>query len=157
MAKNRLKEIMFPQDLILAPKYLYKPASLVLHEYAMEAESQEYCAASFKLNNYRIFFRIAKITPTKAGQFVTFWKRSAAGPIAPFDLDDPVDFFIVSVRDKERLGQFIFPKHVLYEHSYLSKNGISGKRAMRVYPPWVTVDSPIARKTQNWQINYFLR
>lgn len=144
------------QDLLLAQESIYEPCNLKLHDYVTENESQEYGACRFQLNDYRIVFRVAKITPTKVGQFVTIWKRIGSGPIMPFDLNDPVDFFIVSVRDQDRLGQFIFPKQVLYDKGYVSKNGNGGKRAMRVYPPWVTVDSPIAHKTKEWQINYFV-
>ncbi len=46
-------------------------------------ESQEYGASTFEMNNKIIKFRVAKITPTKVGQFVTFWKRIADGPITP--------------------------------------------------------------------------
>jgi MepB protein len=42
------------------------------------------------LNGLRVQYRVAKITPTKVGQFVTLWKRVGRGPIQPFDLSDPV-------------------------------------------------------------------
>jgi hypothetical protein len=37
----------------------------------MEAESAEYGAYTFELNDLSVRFRVAKITPTKIGQFVT--------------------------------------------------------------------------------------
>ncbi len=120
-----------------------------------EAESQEYGACEFELNNHRIKFRVAKITPTKIGQFVTLWKRIENGPIVPFDMADPVDLFVVCVRKGQQFGQFVFPKNVLHEKGFVSKDGKGGKRAMRVYPPWDMADSPQAKKTQTWQLKYF--
>ena len=61
----------------------------------------------------------------------------------------------VSVRDAEHFGQFVFPKAVLYEKGIVSKDGKSGKRAMRIYPPWDITDSRQAKKTQAWQLMYF--
>ncbi|GMU19528.1 MAG: hypothetical protein AMXMBFR12_07200 [Candidatus Babeliales bacterium] len=145
---------MPPQDLIMASKSLYESSGLLLHDYAVEKEGQEYNAASFKLNNYRIVFRVAKITPTKAGQFVTIWKRIENGPIMPFDTTDSVDFFIIGIRENDQ-GQFIFPKQILVAQNYISRDGKGGKRAMRVYPPWTQVTSPQAQKTRDWQIPYY--
>jgi hypothetical protein len=54
------------------------------------------------------------------------------------------------------LGQFIFPKTVLANKGIISKNGISGKRGIRVYPPWDVPNNKQAEKTQRWQLNYFL-
>ena len=142
-------------DLLIAQQIAYLPAGLTCSDFAVEPESKEYSACRFIINNKRAVFRSAKITPTKVGQFVTFWKRSAAGPIAPFDLSDPVDFFIVSVRSGNNFGQFIFPKSVLIEQGFASKNHIGGKRAMRVYPPWDKADNRQAIKTQAWQLHYF--
>jgi hypothetical protein len=45
----------------------------------LERESLEYAACSFKLNSMSVKFRVAKITPTKIGQFVTLWKRVSKG------------------------------------------------------------------------------
>ena len=79
-----------------------------------------------------------------------------AGPIMPYDLADPFDFFVVSVRSNDLLGQFIFPKIELCRQGILSKSGKGGKRAIRVYPPWDKPESQQAEKSQQWQINYFL-
>lgn len=143
-------------DLLMADALLYKPYNLTMQNVHNESESQEYNACEFTLNQNRVKFRIAKITPTKVGQFVTIWKRIGNGPIMPFDMADSVDFFIISVRSGNHLGQFIFPKSVLHQKGYISKDSKGGKRAIRVYPPWDEVDSPIACKTQEWQLNYFI-
>jgi len=120
-----------------------------------ESESEEYGAAIFEINNKRVKFRKAKITPTKIGQFVTFWKRIGKGPIMPHDVTDPFDLFVVSVRTPDQFGQFVFPKAVLYEKGIVSKDGEGGKRAMRVYPPWDITDSRQAMQSQAWQLEYF--
>lgn len=142
-------------DLRVAQEQAYVPNNLILTNLTQEEESQEYAACTFNLNQYRIIFRTAKITPTKIGQFVTFWKRIGSGPIMPYDISDHFDFLVVSVRPGEHLGQFIFPKDVLLKQNVLSQHGNGGKRAIRVYPTWDTPDNATAHKTQNWQTQYF--
>jgi len=134
----------------------YELSGLICAEFEQEAESKEYGACSFKLNGKSIRFRIAKITPTKIGQFVTFWKRIGSGPIMPYDTADSFDFLVVSVRAADRSGQFVFPKNVLRQKGFVSIEGKGGKRAMRVYPPWDIADNPQAKKTQAWQLMYFV-
>ncbi len=121
-----------------------------------ETESSEYGACEFKLNNYFIKFRTAKITPTKVGQFVVIWKRMVRSPIQPFDQSDKIDFVIVCVQDKNYFGQFIFPQSEMLKQNIFSKNNTGGKRAVRVYPPWVKTESAQAKKTQAWQREFFL-
>lgn len=122
----------------------------------LEEESYEYGACEFKLGKAKIKFRVAKITPTKIGQFVTFWKRQNDGPIEPFNFLDKIDFYVVSVRMKSRFGHFVFPKSVLREQGILTYKGKEGKRAIRVYPPWDKTTSKQAQKTQTWQREYFV-
>ncbi|MBS4163730.1 hypothetical protein PRO82_001034 [Candidatus Protochlamydia amoebophila] len=62
----------------------------------LEQESVDYGAANFEINQCRIKFRIGKITPTKTGQFVTFWKRSSKGLVLPYAFNDPFDLFVVN-------------------------------------------------------------
>jgi hypothetical protein len=135
---------------------VYDPCKFECSVPLKEAESAEYGAYAFKLNNLSIRFRVAKITPTKIGQFVTLWKRIASGPIQPYDILDPVDFFVVSTGQGDQFGQFIFPKTVLFEQDIVSNLGKGGKRAIRVYPPWDQTASRQAQKTQAWQMEYFL-
>lgn len=151
---TQVEKIMH-QDLIDAKKCAYEPSGLILDKIVREEESNEYGAFEFEMNHLRIKFRVAKITPTKIGQFVTLWKRNVSGAIAPYDMTDPFDLFIVSVRTPGRFGQFVFPNAVLFEKGILSKEGKGGKRAMRVYPPWDKTDNRQATKTQQWQLPYF--
>lgn len=144
-----------PSDLLSAQQLAYKPSGLIIRNAVKEAESEEYGAYTFDLNNRRIKFRIGKITPTKSGLFVTLWKRTGRGPIQLYDLSDSIDLFVISVRQDERLGQFVFPKTVLVEKGIVSKEGKGGKRAMRIYPPWDVTESRQAKNTQAWQVLYF--
>jgi hypothetical protein len=143
-------------ELVIAQKLIYEPCGFKCTSISTEPESSAYAACDFKLNKINVKFRKAKITPTKVGQFVTFWKRIGSGPIQPFDITDPIYLFIVSVADKNKCGQFIFPKAVFEAQGILSKNKKGGKRALRVYPPWVNVSSNQAKKSQDWQVQYFL-
>ena len=120
-----------------------------------EPESEEYGAFTFAMNQRRVQFRVAKITPKKLGQFVTLWKRIGDGPIIPYDIADPIDLFVISVRTSERFGQFAFPKALLHEKGIVSQAGKGGKRAMRVYPPWDIANSRQAKNSQTWQNLYF--
>ena len=123
---------------------------------APEQESAEYCAHTLTLGGRAAIFRRAKTTPTKVGQFVTLWQRSAAGPIRPFDTHDGVALFVVEAGVGAGLGQFVFPLSVLAHRGVISVSGVGGKRAMRVYTPDVQTTSAQARRTQKWQCEYFL-
>ena len=144
------------EDFIKIKKYVYDALGLTCEKFIIETESQEYGACEFEIKNRRIKFRVAKNTPTKTGQFVTFWKRIGQGPIMPYDISDPFDLVVVSVRTLSNWGQFIFPVDVLQKKGLLSKGGKGGKRAMRVYPPWDVVESKQASESQAWQRLYFL-
>lgn len=120
-----------------------------------EDESSEYHAHTFKINNKSVHYRHAKITPTKVGQFVTFWKRPPNKIIQPYDSSDDIDLLIVTVKEKNRFGQFVFPKSALIKQGVISVNEKGGKRAIRVYPPWDKTESKQASKTQSWQLNFF--
>lgn len=144
-------------DLLLAQELFYEPNGLICKNIIQETESQQYGACSFIINNKKIIFRVAKITPTKIGQFVTFWKRlETNGPIAPYDMTDQFDFLIVSVKYNNKMGQFVFSKSVLLEQEIISHNNKGGKRAIRVYPPWEKPTSKQALKTQSWQLDCYL-
>lgn len=140
----------------LATKLIYEPCQWQLSDFEQEKESREYKACRFRLNGLSVICRTAKITPTKTGQFVTLWKRSANGPIQPFEATDPVDLFVVNVRNGESMGQFVFTKQILINKGVLSSNGKEGKRALRVYPPWDIAESKQAQKTQVWQSDFFI-
>ncbi|MEV6553418.1 MepB family protein [Streptomyces sp. NPDC051597] len=146
-----------PDDLVAARTRVYDPSGFVCTRPVPEPESAEYAAHGFTLDGLAVRFRVARTTPTKVGQFVTVWQRSAQGPIRPFDVDDGIDLFVISSRDNGHFGQFVFPREVLCERGIVSRAGVGGKRGFRVYPPWVTTTNRQARGTQAWQVAYFLR
>lgn len=144
------------QDLIITKTILYDPCNLSCSKFIAESESVAYGAYAFTINNYKIQFRVAKITPIKIGQFVTLWQRADTGTIQPYDAADAIDFFVISVRNNNTFGQFVFPKDILVAQNIFSTNGKGGKNGIRVYPPWDKTISKQAQKTQQWQLKYFL-
>lgn len=137
------------------PPEVYNPSNLAISKLQIDAESKEYDACRYQLNGFKIISRTAKRTPKKVGQFVTFWKRNAAGPIEPFEENDEFDFFVVNVHCEEKSGQFVFPKSILIQKGIISTDKKEGKRAFRVYPSWDVVESKQATQSQKWQLEYF--
>lgn len=146
----------FHSDLKFVKEMVYDPCNFDFKNLKWNIESQEYGACSFELDGKTIQHRFSKITPTKIGQFVTIWKRNQDGITEPFDSNDEMDYIIISTRSGNHFGQFIFPKSVLANKGITAQNGKSGKRGIRIYPPWDVPKSKQAMKTQNWQLNYFL-
>ena len=134
----------------------YKDCGIIISELKIDKESKSYNACSFKIGVKKIVYRTAKITPTKAGQFVTIWKRNENEITAPFDVSDDFDFIIINCANGDLVGQFIFPKTVLIEQKIISSSKSSGKRGIRVYPAWDKNLNNQAQKTQQWQLNYFV-
>jgi len=157
MTSSKIGIQSFHGDLKHAIECVYEAYGFELTEPSLNPESEEYAACSFQLNGRKIQHRVAKITPTKTGQFVAIWKRDIEGKTAPFDSSDNLGAIIITVRKGEELGQFIFPSAVLSQQGIVTSNGKEGKRGMRVYPPWDIVTNKQAEKTQAWQIKYFLR
>jgi hypothetical protein len=143
-------------DLIIAQQLLYSKLNTELKKIKLEKESAAYSACTFELNNLSILYREANITPTKIGQFVTIWKRNKEGITAPFNVDEDIDFVVISCRSNKKFGQFVFPKTILGEKKIFTKNNIEGKRGIRVYPPWDIAINKQAIQTQVWQLEYFL-
>lgn len=141
-----------------AVRDVYLPAGMRLtRAIEAEAESTQYGACRFALEGLSIVFRTGKITPAKAGQFVTLWKRPAAGAdIAPLDAADDVHLVVIDVAEGTQRGQFIFDRRVLIDRGVMSRDGRGGKRALRIYPPWCTPTAKEAIRTQQWQLRCFL-
>jgi hypothetical protein len=138
-------------------KLVFDKCNFKFSNFETEKESSDYCACKFEINSLKIVFRQAKITPTKVGQFVTLWKRETEkSPIAPFEIADSADLFVINVRKGTNFGQFVFPKSVLVERGIISYKK-EGKRGFRVYPIWDLTESKQANTTQKWQLDYFLR
>lgn len=155
---NQVGELPLPlhNDLIETIARIYIPLGFQYSQPHAELNNAEYGGYHFSLNDTNIRFRVAKITPTKVGQFVTIWKRNNNGTIQPYDTSEAMDYYVICARKDDYWGQFVFPASVLCKHNILSNQGIGGKRAFRIYPPW---DIPISRQAQNtqkWQLPYFL-
>lgn len=142
-------------DLLIAKQY-FDACGFGYTQPIAGAESAEYGAYTFTLYGKSVLYRVAKITPTKTGQFVTVWKRNDQGITVPYHMSDNIDLFIISTRSADNIGLFIFPKEVLLQQGIISGHLIEGKRGIRVYPPWDVAASKQAQKTQQWQTAFFL-
>lgn len=118
-----------------------------------DPESADYEGYNLACGDARIKFRKAKVTPKKAGHFVAIWKRSGSGDTVPFDLTDPFDYYLIAVEE----GIFFFPKAALAQNGVLTAGGREGKRGFRLYAPSVKAPNPTARRTQEWQVLYFVK
>lgn len=147
---------MTRQKLEETSKLVFEKIDLYISNLLIEKESQDYSAAQFELNNLKIIFREAKITPTKIGQFVTLWKRMEEKPIQPFSSSDDFDLVIINTNTPTNSGQFVFPKSILEQKGYLQSQSKKGKLGFRVYPSWDKTLNKQAQQTQKWQLNYFL-
>ncbi|KAA5537513.1 MepB family protein [Taibaiella lutea] len=142
-------------DFLIVKESVYDLCGFNCTHFQSETESKAYQACSFKLNHSLIIYRTAKITPKKIGQFVALWKRDTTGCTMPFELSDAFELIVINARDKAHFGQFILPKAILEAKGIISSQK-EGKRGIRVYPPWEDADNKQARKTQQWQLDYFL-
>ena len=136
-------------------KEVYKKCSFEITKYKNETESEEYDACRYLLNELKIIYRKGKITPKKVGQFVTFWKRNHEGKTMPFHELDDFDFYIITVKTEDRIGQFVFSKSILADKGIISTSIKDGKRGFRVYPPWDLTTNKQAKKSQKWQLDHF--
>jgi len=125
-------------------------------DFVTDAECLEYSGCSFKLDDLKIKYRQAKVTPKKVGLFVTLWKRNTENKTEPFNVNDPFDFYIIAAKQEDHSGFFIFSKDVLSEKEILSNSKKEGKRGFRVYPDWTEIANNQATKTKAWQTNYFI-
>lgn len=139
---------------ILKPE-IYDKCNLQISNFEPETESEEYDASRFELNGLKIISRLAKQTPKKVGQFVTFWKRNESGVIEPFHKTDQIKFFVINIASGDRKAQFVFPETILRKQGIIATESKEGKRGFRVYPEWEKTDNKQAIKTQSWQLDYF--
>lgn len=145
------------KNLIEIKTKVYDLLNFNFSDFKEEEESKAYAACTFKLNNCYVISRNGKTTPKKKGYFVTFWKRNKEGKTQAFDQQDKVDFYIVNVRNKNEIAQFVFPKSILIKKGIISTYKNKGEMGFRVYPSWCTVSSKQAIQTQKWQLDYFYK
>ena len=145
-----------PDSFNLFQEQFLKPLGKTTANIEREKESAEYGAVRFEMDGQTCLFRQAKHTPKKIGQFVALWKRPAiSGEIAPFDRNDGIDKVIVLADEHPRFGVFVFPCRLLAEEDIFSEQSIGGKRAFRVYAPWVMPSAAQAKRAKIWQCAHF--
>ena len=123
-------------------------------------EARAYAGCSFRLGGgpgtgLNVVFRSAKVTPTKAGLFVTLWLRDAEGATRPYTPEDGVDEFWVLAETSGGTGHFRFPAGALARHGVLGTDAKPGKRGFRLYTPWDTDLNAGATKAWAWQRGFF--
>jgi len=180
------ERLAIPNSLQVEIEYVFAPCGISLTqlpEVEADPKGREYGATRLHLNDRKVAYRIAKISPDRPGHFVTMWKRPRPGAeIIPFSTDANIEYLIVSCfaqgesGDGHR-GMFIFTKDVLVTKGLMSSAGKQGKLATRIFPPWSeslakeSVSRTLAsggtpkknqyftssaRKTQKWQLQSFV-
>lgn len=130
---------------------------LIISNLQPDLESEDYFGYSFQLNQFSIIFRKAKITPKKIGQFVTLWKRNPESrQTEPFNFEDPSDLYIIFCEQGKKSGFFFFSKQIFIQKNILTTLSKVGKRGFRVYPTWDSPENKQAKKTQDWQKDFFI-
>ena len=143
-------------------------------------ESSKYAALVFSLNEKSIVYRKGKVTADRPGAFLAIWQRPS-----PVNLNDnkpmpltsrQLDYLIIQVESHAgvtaaeagvqgtRHGLFIFPVALLVERGIVCSTKSKGKTGFRVFPPWsqdrgvvgTKLFSASGKKTQRWQLPYFL-
>ena len=127
---------------------LFKPFNIFYDTPVAHTESTEYCAHSLKIQGHFAQFRVANITPKKAGFFVSLWKRNSNGIVAPYDTHDAIDMVLIMTQAPSRCGLFVFPRSVLEEKGIITTSQREGKRGLRVYTPWDTPSNQQALSTK---------
>lgn len=135
---------------------VYKPNNLMITNLKEEKQNAEYAGCLFHLNNKTIRFRKSKVTPNKIGQFVSFWEKDENMRNRAFSYEAAPDLLVITCIADNKLGQFIFPKGILLKEKILRTQSQTGKMAMRIYPVWDTTVSNQAKKSQMWQLQYFV-
>ncbi|MDN4863673.1 MepB family protein [Priestia megaterium] len=147
----------FYEALTYVNENFYKPNQFVIKAIREEAQNSDYGAGIFQLNSKSIRFRVAKTTPNKVGQFVSFREKDAAHKNQAFSYGKATDLLVINTfTSTNRFGQFIFPKEVLLKQKILKTATTKGKMAIRVYPIWDKPTSKQAMETQKWQLEYFI-
>ncbi|MBY0001977.1 MepB family protein [Priestia aryabhattai] len=147
----------FYEALTYVNENFYKPNHFAIKAIREEAQNSAYGAGIFQLNSKSVRFRVAKTTPNKVGQFVSFWEKDATHKNQAFSYGKATDLLVINTfTSTNRFGQFIFPKEVLLKQKILKTETTKGKMAIRVYPIWDKPTSTQAIETQKWQLEYFV-
>src|SRR5699024_6304151 len=138
-------------------KLIYEPNDLIVKSIQEEKQNSQYGAGTFQLSSKTVRFRVAKVTPTKIGQFVAFWEKDGSNKNQAFSYEEAPDLLVITTfKNENEFGQFVFPKEILLKQEVLRSTSTKGKMAIRVYPSWETPSSKQAMETQKWQLPYFI-
>lgn len=144
------------QNFNITKQFIYDECEFVTTAPHADAESAEYGAGTYKVNDLQIICRTAKITPKKLGQFVAIWQRDQNHITQPQHIDNDFDLLVINCQTQDKFGQFVFPKAALAKHGIITTATKRGKNGIRIYPSWDTTTNRQAIKTQKWQLQYFL-
>lgn len=123
-------------------------------EVTPEEQNSDYESGLAHIHDELWHIRTARNTPSKAGAFVAFWRRSADGTTMPFTRDDHSSGLLVFVHYDNRRGLFRFTAEHL-ETLGITAGGRPGKRGFRVYPSWCSELNAGALLTQRKQAPAF--
>ncbi|MDT2847812.1 MepB family protein [Vagococcus carniphilus] len=140
---------------MISLELLQKLTSIQPENISYEKQNEDYEGMTFTINNQSFRSRLAKKTPTKKGYFVVFWEKDEDNINQPFLFDDSPQETLVFISDNEKRGVFKFPKEILLKKGILQGDKSKGKMGIRVYPEWESDLNQTAKKTQQWQLNYF--
>lgn len=108
-----------------------------------------------KKENIKIRCRLAKKTPKKSGYFVAFWEKNSFQKNEPFKEKNSPELLAICILDEVNQGVFVIPKEGLVKNNILANVNNKGKMAARFYPSWSDNLNKTAKKTQDWQLEYF--
>lgn len=135
---------------------IYMENKLVIDNVREELQNKKYEGFTFNIGDRSIRMRKARVTPKKEGLFVAFWEKDYKGKNHPYKIDNSPDLLVINICEGDRAGQFIFSKEILREKKIYTFGRDKGKMSMRVYPDWSKLESREAKKTQDWQLDYFI-
>ena len=117
-----------------------------------EPQNAAYEGCTFTVEGIRYRSRLAKRTPKKAGYFVAFWEKDAAGVNQAFYANSSPDYLLIFT---ETGDYFNFPRAALLALGVVQTATKAGKMAMRVYPPDEQGLNKTAITTQRKQAPYY--
>lgn len=102
----------------------------------------------FEFNSSIFFCFFSHKTPQKRGEFVSLWRRNENGVTIPFSYNSIFHGFIIFLSTK---NEYLFlSKEVLIKRKIIISPFSKGELGMRVYAPHDIVESPLAKKSQQW-------
>lgn len=109
----------FQEALRYMNQTIYEPKQITVESIQEEKQNAEYGAGVFRLSSKTVRFRVAKITPTKIGQFVAFWEKDNNNKNRPFLFEEAPELLVVTTfKNNNEFGQFVFPKDILVKKIY---------------------------------------